>query len=375
MVKGIRILQVNKLYFPHIGGVEKVVQRLGEGLAQKGYSITVLACGPKTEEKELNGVHLQLVKTSFYISSAPFSFSFPHFYRKLAKEADLIIHHFPDPSGELAELLVNADRPKIVLYHSDVVRQKAFKPFYDLETRIFLSRAKYIVATSPNYAQTSPILSQFKEKVRIIPLAVDTDFFTPEGPVHPILSKIRQEGFSIVLYVGRFAYYKGLEYLIKAVPLLPQNVKVVLVGDGEEKLKLLSLVKELHLEERVIFIPPVKDEELPSIYRGADVFVLPSIARSEAFGLVACEAMACGVPAITTEIGTGTSFYNVNGKTGLVVNPREPDELKQAIQRILKAPDEKGWKKETRERILFDFSQREFLDLWESLLLEVAKRD
>ncbi|MGB9875605.1 MAG: glycosyltransferase [bacterium] len=367
MVKGIRILQVNKLYFPHIGGVEKVVQRLGEGLAQKGYSVTVLACGPRTEEKELNGVRLQLVKTSFYISSAPFSFSFPHFYKKLSREADLIIHHFPDPTGELAELLVNADRPKIVLYHSDVVRQKALKPFYDLETRIFLSRAKYIVATSPNYAQTSPILSQFKEKVRIIPLAVDTDFFTPEGPVHPILSQIRQEGFSIVLYVGRFAYYKGLEYLIKAVPLLPRNVKVVLVGDGEGKPKLLSLVKELHLEERVVFIPPVKDEELPSIYRGADVFALPSIARSEAFGLVACEAMACGVPVITTEIGTGTSFYNLHGQTGLVISPKDAMELSKAIMDLFRQGREE-FSSFARERIVNDFSQDVFLSRWEDVI-------
>ncbi|MGB9834914.1 MAG: glycosyltransferase, partial [bacterium] len=147
-----------------------------------------------------------------------------------------------------------------------------------------------------------------------------------------------------------------------------------LVGDGEEKPKLLSLVKELHLEERVVFIPPVKDEELPSIYRGADVFALPSIARSEAFGLVACEAMACGVPVITTEIGTGTSFYNVNEETGLVVKPRNPAQLGQAIQKILEASGEKKWKEATRERILSDFSQRKFLDLWESLILEVVKR-
>ena len=368
MDRGIRFLQVNKLYFPHIGGVEKVVQRLGEGLARREYFCTVLACGPRTEEKELNGVHVQLVKTSFFLSSAPFSFSFPPFYRKLAREADLIIHHFPDPAGELAELLVNADRPKIVLYHSDIVRQKALKPFYDLETRIFLSRARFIVATSPNYAQTSPILSRFREKVRIIPLAVDTDFFTPEGPVHPILSKLHQEGFSIVLYVGRFAYYKGLEYLIKAVSLLPQNVKVVLVGDGEEKSKLLSLVRELHLEERVVFIPPVKDEELPSIYRGADLFVLPSIARSEAFGLVACEAMACRVPVITTEIGTGTSFYNANKVTGFVVPPADQLALAEAIKNILNSPQKKDFGQKARIRILELFSLESFFEEWERLL-------
>jgi len=186
--------------------------------------------------------------------------------------------------------------------------------------------------------------------------------------VHPILSKLRQEGFSIVLYVGRFAYYKGLEYLIKAVSLLPQNVKVVLVGDGEEKSKLLSLVRELHLEERVVFIPPVKDEELPSIYRGADLFVLPSIARSEAFGLVACEAMACRVPVITTEIGTGTSFYNANKVTGFVVPPADQLALAEAIKNILNSPQKKDFGQKARIRILELFSLESFFEEWERLL-------
>lgn len=368
MKKGIKILQVNKLYYPHIGGVEKVVQRLGEGFSLRGYQVKVLACGPRTEEKEINGVQLQTVKTSFFISSAPFSFSFPLFYRRLARKADLIIHHFPDPVGEISELLVRANRPQIVLYHSDVVRQKILKPLYDIETKTFLSRAKFIVATSPNYVQTSPILSRFREKVKVIPLAVDTDFFTPEGPIHPLLLKIREEGFSIALYVGRFAYYKGLEYLIKAVPLLPKEVKVILVGDGEEKPRLISLVKELQIEERVMFIPPVKDEELPSIYRGADVFVLPSVARSEAFGLVACEAMACGVPVVTTEIGTGTSFYNLDGETGMVVKPCDPDGLSQAIKMILEKKELRFFKEKARERISSYFSQAKFLELWEDLI-------
>jgi glycosyltransferase involved in cell wall biosynthesis len=169
--------------------------------------------------------------------------------------------------------------------------------------------------------------------------------------------------------VGRFAYYKGLEYLIKTVPLLPQNVKVVLVGDGEEKPKLLSLVKELHLEERVLFIPPVKDEELPSIYRGADVFVLPSIARSEAFGLVACEAMACGVPVITTEIGTGTSFYNLNAHTGKIIPPCNERELANAIIETLLNGEREGWNKNARRRTLEEFSLDKFLESWNRLLI------
>jgi rhamnosyl/mannosyltransferase len=138
------------------------------------------------------------------------------------------------------------------------------------------------------------------------------------------------------------------------------------VGDGEEKPKLLSLVKELHLEERVIFIPPVKDEELPSIYRGADVFVLPSIARSEAFGLVACEAMACGVPVITTEIGTGTSYYNIQGGTGFVVPPCEPKALALGMLRAIR--NKEAMEGNARKRVIEKFSFRVFLNEWIQLI-------
>lgn len=368
MKEPIRILQVNKLYWPHIGGVEKVVQQLGEGLARKGYSVTVLACGNEGKEEEINGVKVYRAKTTFKITGIPFSVEFPFLYRKLAREADVVIHHYPNPIGELSELLFSSSKPKVVLYHSDVVRQKFLMPLYVLETRLFLRRARTIVATSPNYAQTSLLLKEFQDKVKVIPLAVDTEFFTPQGPVHPFLEDLRSQGHKICLYVGRLAYYKGLEYLVRAASDLPDEVRVVIVGEGEEKERLLRLREELHLEKRVLFHSPVKDEELPSIYRGADVFVLPSIARSEAFGLVAIEAMACGVPVITTEIGTGTSYYNVHGETGLVVKPMDSKELSKAIRDIFANSSYSLWQKKARLRVTSYFSFEYFLQAWSRLL-------
>ena len=365
-----RVLQVNKLYWPHIGGVEKVVQQLGEGLAQRGHSVTVLACGGKRKEEEINGVKVLRTKTTFKITGIPFSLGFPFLYRKLASTADIIIHHYPNPVGEFSELLFSSSKPKVVLYHSDVVRQKLLKPLYAFETHLFLKRAQVIIATSPNYVETSPVLKEFKGKVRIIPLAVNTDFFTPEGPIHPFLEKLRSQGRKICLYVGRLAYYKGLKYLIRAAVELPDDLLVVIVGEGEEKEKLLRLREELHLESKVLFRPPVKDEELPSLYRGAGVFVLPSIARSEAFGLVAIEAMACGVPVITTEIGTGTSYYNVHGETGLVVKPRDSGELSKAIKEVFANSDLPVWGKNARLRAVRMFSKGYFFEAWSSLLQE-----
>ena len=368
-----RILQVNKLYWPHIGGMEKVVQQLGEGLAARGHSCSVLACGPENVTEQHNNVTIHRVKTSFRLSSAPFSLVFPGAYRRLAREHDVVIHHYPNPTGELAELAAPVRMPKIVLYQSDLVRQKLFKPLYDQMSLLFLRRARSIVSNSPNYAKTSPLLRHFAQRLQVIPLSVDTVFFQPAGAMHPMLQALRSEDTRIVLYLGRFCYYKGLEFLIRAAALLPDRVKVVLAGQGEEEDRLKTLTRELHLDERLLFLPPVTDEELPSLYRGADLFVLPSIARSEAFGLVAIEAMACGTPLVTTEIGTGTTFHNVSGVTGLVVPPSDPKALAEAIQQILQNETRRAeMGKNAANRANAEFSRTTFLDRWEQLIMESA---
>jgi len=368
-----RILQVNKLYWPHIGGVEKVVQQLGEGLAARGHSCSVLVCGSENATEQHNNVTIHRVRTSFRLSSAPFSLDFPAAYRRLAREHDIIIHHYPNPTGELAELAASVKTPKLVLYHSDLVRQKLLKPLYDQESHLFLRRARVIVCTSPNYANTSPLLRRFAQRLQVIPLSVDTSLYQPAGSIHPVLKALRNADTRIVLYVGRFCYYKGLESLIRAAARLPDEVKIVLVGKGEEEHRLVAMTKELRLEKRLLFLPPVTDEELPSLYRGADLFVLPSIARSEAFGLVAIEAMACGIPLVTTEIGTGTTFHNISGVTGLVVPPGDPKALAKAVQQILQYETQRNeMGKNAADRANAEFSRTVFLDHWERLLLKEA---
>jgi glycosyltransferase involved in cell wall biosynthesis len=367
-----KILQVNKLYWPHIGGMEKVVQQLGEGLAARGHSCSVLVCGPKTSIEVQNGVTIHRLKTSFRLSSAPFSTAFPSAYHRLAQEHDVVIHHSPNPVGELADLMTHVRIPKIVLYQSDVVRQRFFKPVYDMGIRLFLKRARLVVATTPNYVNSSPMLGFFRSKLKIIPLSVDTCIYNPIGPIDPLLSQMKEQGLSIVLYIGRLAYYKGIDYLIRAAASLPQNAMVLLYGAGEEKTALQKLTQDLNLKEKVLFMDPPANEQLPNIYRGADVFVLPSIARTEAFGLVSLEAMASGIPVVTTELGTGTSYYNQNGITGLVIPPRDSKALAYAITQVLANPGRKEWGKAARARVEASFSQAVFLDNWEQLLLALS---
>jgi rhamnosyl/mannosyltransferase len=140
-----------------------------------------------------------------------------------------------------------------------------------------------------------------------------------------------------LLFVGRLRYYKGLNYLVDALRAIPR-AQLVVVGAGPMERAWRSLAQELGVAERVVFVGEVSDAELPGYYAAADIFVLPASERSEAFGAVQLEAMAAGKPVVCTELGTGTSFVNVNEETGLVVPARDAPALASAINRLIADP-------------------------------------
>jgi len=136
-----------------------------------------------------------------------------------------------------------------------------------------------------------------------------------------------------VLYVGVLRYYKGLPYLIEAMQHVDANL--VIVGEGPMSATLRQMVFRLGLASRVFFIGQVSNQELPAYYHAADCFVLPASERSEAFGLVLVEALASGLPIISTELGTATSYVNLHDESGLVVPPRDAAALAEALNRLL----------------------------------------
>lgn len=137
----------------------------------------------------------------------------------------------------------------------------------------------------------------------------------------------------IVLFVGRLSYYNGVEYLIEAMQSV--NAKLLIDGDGKSREKLENMTVSLGLEERVKFLGKVSNELLKYCYQICDVFVLPSVEPTEAFGLVQLEAMAYGKPVINTLLPTGVPFVSIDGKTGLTVEPRNSKALADAINKLL----------------------------------------
>ena len=338
-----RILHIYKDYYPVLGGIENHVRVLAEAGVQRGHAVTVLVTSRKrqTQREELNGV--EVIKTSRWInvSSAPISPAMFWEARKLGRAADIIHLHFPYPLGELARLFSGTHAKTIITYHSDIVRQKTLRTVYQPFLWRVLRQADRLVATSGRYVDTSPYLSQVKSKCSIIPLGTDVEQFAHVSPqaVNALRQNLRgpaSDGVPpfILLSVGRLRYYKGLDDLIRALPQIP-NAQYVIAGDGPLRDEWQQLARSVGVADRVLFAGEVSDEDLPVYYGASDLFVLPANARAEAFGTVIVEALAAGKPVVSTEVGTGTSWVNVDGQTGLVVPPHDPPALAAAINQIL----------------------------------------
>lgn len=324
-----RVLHVYKDYFPVLGGIENHLRTLVQELSREpDIEPAVLVTSPnRRTERWLDGnVPVTFAGRWATTASTPLSTAL---VTELARDPATIIHlHFPYPVGEAAYLFGGRNRPLVITYHSDVVRQRQILRFYRPVLEEILRRADRIIATSPAYARSSPFLSRFPGKTEIVPLGVDLRTF------HPPVTEAERAPDPTVLFVGRFRYYKGLDYLIEAIAGLP-DARLILCGGGPEENRLRALVTERGLGSRVQFTGEVTEAELTRCYQRAWVFVLPAIERSEAFGQVLIEAMACRLPLITTELGTGTTYVNLAGQTGLVVPPRDSHALQAAIRQLL----------------------------------------
>lgn len=312
------------------GGIENSLRALAEGQAASGHDVTVLVTSPngRTSRSTIGGVRVAKAGRNLRVASTPISL---RLWVELAGlDADVYHLHFPYPWGELGCLLTNKSR-LVVTYHSDIVRQKMLGFLYRPFALRLLNRADAVLATSPQYLESSALLAKFRSKTSVVTLGVDTAKFdfAPAAEV----ARVREEcGTPLVLFVGVLRYYKGLQYLVEAM----QEVRghLLIVGAGPLREALLARIRSAGLQKRITLLDAVEDALLPAIYKAADVYVLPACERSEALGLSLMEAMAAGTPVISTELGTGTSYVNQDGVTGIVVPARDPRALAVAINRI-----------------------------------------
>lgn len=333
-----RIVHIYKDYHPVVGGIEGHLRLLCEGLAARGHAVTVLVSGTgsRTEERWSGGVRVVAAGRVATAASTPLSPALPLL---LARERPDVIHlHHPYPPGDLAALLAARGAPLVVSYHSDIVRQRRLLALVAPLIRRTLRRARRVIAASPAYIRSSPFLAPVASRCRVVPYGVDLEQLACADPERVAAVRARFPG-PLVLFVGRLRYYKGADRLVRAMAAVPGRA-VLAGGDATvRRADLEALARELGVADRVHFVGEQSDEELHALRHAADVFALPSVERSEAFGIVQVEAQAAGLPVVCTELGTGTSYVTQHGRTGIVVPPDDVPALARALSILLANPD------------------------------------
>lgn len=367
-----KVLHVYKAYFPDIcGGVAQVISQLIKGSEALGLKSEVLCLSPNVVEKTIvvRGHKVHRCRSSFEIASSPFSFSAFLRFRQLSQDADLIHYHFPYPFGDILHLTTAMKKPTLVTYHSDIVKQKYLLKLYRPLQEFFLRSVDHIVATSSNYQSSSYVLERFKNKTSVIPIGIDKAFY-PVTSTKKLNFWSKKFGLRFFLFVGVIRYYKGLHILIDAA--LNSDYPIVLVGSGPIEEELKEQAKKLGVKN-IHFLGFLPDADKVALLELCYAFVFPSHLRSEAFGVSLLEAAMYGKPLISCEIDTGTSYINIDKKTGLVVPPSDSVALRHAMDYLWHNPKEAasmGEQAEKRYEKLFTAEKMasSYVDLYQTLV-------
>ncbi|MFP1944603.1 glycosyltransferase family 4 protein [Lonsdalea quercina] len=333
----LKVLHFYKTYYPDtFGGVEQVIFQLSETVSGRDISVTTLTLTPRGNiDAGVVGSHSSYYsKTSFEVASTPFSFNAIKKFRKLAEQADIIHYHFPYPFMDILHFISGVRKPSIVSYHSDIVKQKFALKIYSPLMNKFLSSVDYIVASSPNYLASSSTLQKFSSKVKVIPYGLDRNLYQSVGAERLDYWRKRL-GERFFLFVGAFRYYKGLDVLLNAMEGVDYPLAIVGIGSLESELR--KQAEDLGLKN-THFLGLLSEEDKIALLQLCCGVVFPSHLRSEAFGITLLEGAMYAKPLISCEIGTGTTYINIDGETGIVVPPEDPGALRLAMTTLWENP-------------------------------------
>lgn len=326
-----RVLHVFKDYYPPTrGGVEQWINDVVHSIDGIEFSVLCAAPGRRLVDERDDGVRVVRAPTLVRASTAPVAPSWVSWIKRLAP--DVIHMNMPNPTGELAFLAARTGVPMVATYHGDIVRAGPLPAAYGAFASRFLRRAHRVIVGSQRLAETTPSLRAHRDRIAVIPYGVDVDRWAVRPPLADQIAE-RFPGPRLVL-LGRLVHYKGADVAIEAMRDL--DATLLIVGDGPLRARLEEQAAGLPAGAgRVVFVGAPPDDERAAYYHAADLFLFPGTNRGESYGIVQVEAMATGTPSISTELGTGTSWVNRHGETGLVVAPRDPGALAGAVRELL----------------------------------------
>jgi glycosyltransferase involved in cell wall biosynthesis len=341
-----RIVQVSKFHPPVHGGIESTVAVLAEAQHRAGHEVQVLCAHTESRtQHDRAPAGYPVIRAASWgalLSTSVAPALVLELDRLLARARPDVVHlHMPDPLAALALWLTRRrlrDSHVVLHWHADVVRQRIAKRLYAPLQRWLLARADAVIATSQAYAESSLDLRPWRAKVRVVPIGIGDNTREVDGVR---VQALRQAygGRRVVFALGRFVGYKGFDVLVDAASHLPPDCLVLIGGSGGHapvRRALEQQLVRLGLQSRVKLLGRIAASELPSLFSICDVFCMPSLDRSEAFGVAQLEAMCMGRPVVSSAVpGSGVAWVNRDGETGLTVPPGDAVRLAGALTALL----------------------------------------
>ena len=346
---------VNKKGPSEVGGVEVVLRQMLDALQDRNLIVLTFNHNGKTVETTYKNT--PVIQLGARFSTKPYRWSkvYKKKLKELAEEHDTIFYHYPSFQPEFYPVQF---KQKIVYYHADVTKWGVIGSLYQrLIAPRFLKDADRILVSNPNIIDSSKTLRRFKDKCSVVHLGIDGNHFSFKED-HYRNQLLKKGEDKLLLFVGRMSRYKGFHNILECLTTLDETNRLVVVSKDDYKPRDDAFIKAHHLEQRITKISDVSYEKLPYYYSSADLLLMPSTDRAEAFGIVAVEAMACSVPVISTELGTGTSYHNIDWVTGRVIVPRSTEALRASIEEIGKVKlDKRVIRKRAEEFSLDRFNE------------------
>ena len=324
-----RVLHVFKTYFPETqGGMEEVIRQICHATRAHQVESRILTLSDTVDPQQVQREEGLVIRCRRDLDLASCGFSAQAFgaLREQLAWADVVHYHHPWPFADLLHLFGRVRKPALATYHADVVRQRRLMALYRPIMRRFYRRLDRLVTTSQAFADSSPVLPAYRDKLKVIPLGLDEAFY-PSADPQLCESWRRELGEDFFFFVGVLRYYKGLDVLLQAAA---ADIPVVIAGSGRAEPDLKRTAERLGCRN-VRFVGQISDADKAALIQLSRAVVLPSVLRAEAFGVTLLEGAMYGKPLISTELGTGTSYVNQHGETGLVVPAGDAAALRTAM--------------------------------------------
>ncbi len=361
----LKILIVSDPYYPYPSGISEYTFYLAKYLKKHNNDIKILTTHYKNEEKEddvLRFGKVLLIPMNKSYATMAFGFEIPSKVKNLLYNNDFDIVHLNGPFFPSLSFFA--------LHYSKTTNIAAFLnagfKFYNYGSKVFRKVYKKYLDKIDGYfaiSETAKLAMQpyFPGDYEIIPAGVDIEFFKKDG------DKFDIEGYPKILFLGRLDERKGVLKIINVFSKflkVKKDAKLIIAGKGPLDTVARKLVKDLNIEDRVLFTGYVKKDDIPKYYRTADIYCSPALG-GESFGIVLLEAMACNTPVIASSIH-GYSQVIENFKNGILFDPLSDDDLVSKL--ILLSDDEK-----LRESLKINGEKRALEYSWENVSFKIEE--